>query len=125
MFLPSRQRRLNLAQTPDRVEVQPSLTRRGNIRQPSRGLKPTAKFKAPRCGGGICEVNPESRLHIFPKRLKQSSIRRLLFKIKMDKVESEYRQQSAGLGVRTPPIEVGAAERRLLDSVVSFSAPNA
>jgi len=45
MFLPSRQRRLNLAQPPDRVEVQPSLTRRGNIRQPSRGFKPTAKFK--------------------------------------------------------------------------------
>jgi hypothetical protein len=45
MFLPSRQRRLNLTQAPDRVEVQPSLTRRGNIRQPSRGLKPTAKFR--------------------------------------------------------------------------------
>src|SRR5262245_15670340 len=56
MFLPSRQRRLNLAKTPDRVGVQSSLTRRGNNRQPSRGLKPTAKFKAPRCGGGICEV---------------------------------------------------------------------
>jgi len=55
MFFPSRQRRLNLPQTPDRDEVQPSLTRRGNIRQPSRGLNPTAKFKAPRCGGGICE----------------------------------------------------------------------
>jgi hypothetical protein len=27
------------------VEIQPSLTRRGNIRQPSRGLKPTAKVR--------------------------------------------------------------------------------
>src|SRR5262245_14435475 len=66
MFLPSRQRRLNSPEAPDRVEVQPSLTRRGNIRQPSRGLKPTAKFKAPRCGGGICEVKAGKQTsHIF------------------------------------------------------------
>jgi len=70
------------------VGVQPSLTRRGNIRQPSRGLKPTAKFKAPRCGGGICEVKAGKQTsHIF-QALKKSSIWRLLFKIKMDKVEN-------------------------------------
>jgi hypothetical protein len=68
------------------VEAQPSLERRGNIRPPSRGLKPMAKFKAPLCGGGICQVNLESRLHIFPKRRKQSSPWRLLFKIKFEKV---------------------------------------
>jgi len=70
MFLPSRQRRLNLAKTSDCVEVQPSLTRRGNIRPSSRGLKPTAKFKAPRCGGGVCEVNLESKLLYISQALK-------------------------------------------------------
>ena len=30
--------------------------------------KPTAKFKAPRCGGGICEIDLESRSHIFSER---------------------------------------------------------
>jgi hypothetical protein len=45
MFLPSRQRRLNLAQTPIGAEVQPSLTRRGNIREPPRGLKPRLKSR--------------------------------------------------------------------------------
>jgi hypothetical protein len=39
MLLPSRQRRLNLAQTPVSVEVQPSLTRRGNIRAPLKDRK--------------------------------------------------------------------------------------
>src|SRR5262250_821458 len=48
--------------------------------------KPTAKFKAPRCGGGICEVNAGKQTSHISQTLKQSSIRRLLFKIKMDKV---------------------------------------
>src|SRR5215813_3083443 len=54
-------------------------------------LYPFTRLSPPLRGGGICEVNMESGLHIFPKRRKQSSILRLLFKIKMDKVESEYR----------------------------------
>ena len=66
MFLPSRQRRLNLAQTPDRVGVQPSLTRRGNIRPPSRGLKPTARFKAPRCGEEIPKSTWKAGFTYFP-----------------------------------------------------------
>src|SRR5215510_1647825 len=70
MFLPSRQRRLNLAKTPDRVGVQPSLARRGNVRQPSRGFKPTAKFKAPRCGGGICELKAGKQTTHISQALK-------------------------------------------------------
>src|SRR5215510_9417643 len=37
--------------------VQPSLTRRGNVPQPSRGLKPTAKFKAPLRGEEECPMD--------------------------------------------------------------------
>jgi hypothetical protein len=35
-----------------------------------KGYKPTAEFRVPRCGGGICEVNMESRLLYFSQALK-------------------------------------------------------